>query len=61
MTLEDQLVEARADVQRWNDRFDRYDGNNPDKYRADIDAARRHVQRIERAIRERDAPPLEGA
>lgn len=56
-TLEEQLSEARADLQAWLDRFERYDGNNPDKFRSDIDAARRHLQRIERAMRERGERP----
>ena len=44
-TLED-LEQARAELQKHSDRFDRYSGNNPNKYRSDIDMAKMNVEVI---------------
>lgn len=35
------LAAAEAELKLWLDRFDNYSGNNPNKYQADIRAARR--------------------
>lgn len=45
LTPED-LERARKELQDWQDRFDRYSGNNPDKYQSDIREARRRVREI---------------
>lgn len=52
------LEEARANLKSWEDRFDRYSGNNPDKYQADIKAARRKVTAISNALKESGQIPL---
>ncbi len=51
-TLED-LERARTKLREWNDRFDRYTGNNPDKYQSAIKAALRSVQSIESDLKQR--------
>ncbi|MBK0398490.1 hypothetical protein H0I76_04760 [Limibaculum sp. M0105] len=45
-TIED-LKAARDELRQWEERSDRYDGNNPDKYRSDIRLARSKVRLIE--------------
>ena len=47
----DKLENARRDLQKWEDRFANYSGNNPDKYQADIRAARRRVRALEDALK----------
>lgn len=42
---------AKAGLRRWVGRFDRYSGNNPNKYQSDIKAARRHVRTIEETLK----------
>ena len=49
-TIKD-LENAREELQNWEDRFDRYSGNNPDKYQADIRTARRRVREIEETLK----------
>lgn len=49
-TLED-MEEAKAELSAWLDRFDRYTGNNPNKYQSDIRAARRKVSEIESSLK----------
>lgn len=49
-TLED-FEKAQAELRSWVDRFDRYSGNNPNKYQSDIKAARRHVRAIEESLK----------
>lgn len=49
-TLED-LEQARAELRAHSDRFDRYSGNNPNKYRSDIDMARMQVELIESSLK----------
>jgi hypothetical protein len=56
-TLDD-LEKARERLRGWEDRFDRYTGNNPNKYQTDIKAARREVRLIEDALKADDALPL---
>lgn len=56
-TLDD-LEAARAALKSWQDQFDRYSGNNPDKYQADIKAARRQVRAIEDALKANGTIPL---
>ena len=45
-TVED-LEFAQAQLREWSDRFDRYDGNNPDKYQSEIRNAQAKVREIE--------------
>jgi|TARA_B110000908_G_scaffold163941_1_gene211192 hypothetical protein len=40
MDLLTQLAEAKTNLESLLDRFDRYDGNNPNKYESDIKSAR---------------------
>jgi len=47
----DDLEKAREALRAWEDRFDRYTGNNLDKYQSDIKAARREVRMIEGALK----------
>jgi hypothetical protein len=49
-SLED-LEKAQKSLLAWVDRFDRYSGNNPNKYQSDIKAARRQVSMIEEALK----------
>ena len=51
-TLED-LERARTKLREWNDQFNRYTGNNPDKYQSAIKAARRSVQNIASDLKQR--------
>lgn len=45
-TLKD-LEEARAELQDWNNRWENYDGNNPNKYQSQRRAAIRRVEEIQ--------------
>jgi hypothetical protein len=45
--VEEKLARARAELRRWSDAFDNYDGNNPDKYRSEIETARDEVRGLE--------------
>lgn len=56
-TLEE-LEAARRHLADWLDRFDNYSGNNPDKYRSDINAARRRVRQLEDGLKARGDLPL---
>lgn len=56
-TLED-LEVAKTELGTWLDRFDRYTGNNPNKYQSDIRAARRKVSVIESSLKADGAIPL---
>ncbi len=55
-TLEE-LKEARRDLARWNERFDNYSGNNPNKYQADIRTARQRVRDLEDDLKAAGALP----
>lgn len=50
-TLED-YENAKAELASWNERWENYSGNNPDKYQADIKAAERKVRDIERYLKD---------
>jgi hypothetical protein len=54
----DDLEKAREALRAWEDRFDRYTGNNPNKYQSDIKVARREVRMIEDALKANGATPL---
>jgi hypothetical protein len=41
------LEEARRELTGWSERFDNYSGNNPNKYRSDLKAARERVRNLE--------------
>ena len=56
-TIED-LERARAELKSWSDRFANYSGNNPNKYQADIKAARQKVRMIEDDLKARGVLPL---
>lgn len=45
-TLED-YAKAKAELICWNERWDNYTGNNPDKYQTDIRDAARRVRELE--------------
>lgn len=49
-TLAD-LEAARADLARWQARWDNYDGNNPNKFQADIRRAQAEVERLTAALK----------
>lgn len=49
-TLED-YDRARAELARWNEAWDSYTGNNPEKYRGDVMAALRKVREIEASLK----------
>ena len=48
MDLLRQLAEAKANLDSELDRFDRYGGNNPNKYQSDIRSARSAYDSLER-------------
>ena len=50
-TFED-YENAKAELTRWSELWSNYKGNNPDKYQADIGAARRKVREIEHYLKE---------
>jgi hypothetical protein len=56
-TLED-YEKAKAALKNWIDRFDRYSGNNPDKYQADIRTARNKMRAIEEHLKRVGTLPL---
>ena len=49
-TLKD-YERAKTELERWSDRWDKYDGNNPDKYQAGIKRARQHLRRTENYLK----------
>lgn len=49
-TLDD-FEKAKAEVRRWTDAFDRYSGNNPDKYQSEIKHARAKLREIEEDLK----------
>ncbi|HCJ7274148.1 TPA: hypothetical protein NVH30_003823 [Vibrio cholerae] len=49
-TLED-LRAAQAELDLWQGRWDRYDGNNPNKYQADIRNAQSRVRSITESLK----------
>jgi len=55
-TLE-KLEEARHELARWNERFDKYSGNNPSRYQSDISAARQRVRDLEDDLKAAGALP----
>lgn len=48
----DDYEKAKAALKKLNDRFDRYDGNNPNKYQADLKMARSRLRTIEAYLKE---------
>lgn len=51
-TLDD-YEKAKAEARKWTDAFDRYSGNNPDKYQSDIKIARAKLRAIEQDLKSR--------
>lgn len=49
-TLEDLYI-AQEELALWQDRWDRYDGNNPNKYQADIRNAQSRVRSITESLK----------
>ena len=58
MYTQEDLTQARKALQSWQEKFDRYSGNNPNKYQADIKSARRTVRLIESALKASGELPL---
>jgi hypothetical protein len=56
-TLED-YERARAELQEWDDKFDSYSGNNPDKYRSEINMAASKVRAIESYLKKSGLLPM---
>lgn len=50
-TIEDHAV-AKAMLESLNQRWENYDGNNPNKYKADIAAARAALHSIEESLKQ---------
>jgi hypothetical protein len=46
-----ELEAARLEHQKWVERFNDYDGNNPTKYQTPIGIAAREVKRLEGLLR----------
>ena len=49
--IEAELLEARRELQRWQQAFGRYTGNNPNEFTTDIRRARAVVRRLEAELR----------
>jgi hypothetical protein len=49
--IEAELLEARRELQRWQQAFRRYMGNNPNEFTTDIRRARAVVRRLEAELR----------
>ena len=49
--IEAELLEARRELQRWQQSFGRYTGNNPNEFSAEIRGARAVVRRLEAELR----------
>ena len=49
--IEAELLEARRELQRWQQSFGRYTGNNPNEFSAEIRRARAVVRRLEAELR----------
>lgn len=49
-TLED-YEKAKAEARKWTDAFDRYSGNNPDKYQFEIKHSRAKLREIEEDLK----------
>lgn len=56
-TLND-LENALEALRAWEDKFERYSGNNPNKYQSDIKAARRKVRMIQDSLKGAGVLPL---
>jgi hypothetical protein len=50
LILRKRLADAEADLTKWEDRFDNYSGNNPDKFKTDIRLARLRVASAKAAL-----------
>ena len=51
-TLDD-YEKAKAEARKWTEAFDRYSGNNPNKYQSDIKQARVKLREIEQDLKRR--------
>ena len=49
--IEAELLEARRELQRWQQAFGRYTGSNPNEFTTDIQRARAVVRRLEAELR----------
>lgn len=58
MATQEDLDAARRDLTVWNERFQNYSGNNPDKYKSDIKAARRRIRELESKLKASGILPL---
>lgn len=55
--IEAQLIAAKQELQRWEDAFDQYTENNPEKYRSQLRIARARVGYLEAELRFRQELP----
>lgn len=55
-TLSDH-AKAVQDLARLNEKWENYSGNNPNKFRADIEAAKATLARVERALKDTGVLP----
>lgn len=53
----EELASARLALTAAQEKFDRYSGNNPDKYRSEIESAKLRVHSIEETLKESGALP----
>lgn len=62
MTMNDprigELAEARRQLARFEQRWEDYTGNNPNKYRGDLNLWRGEVDRLERALKKDGVLPV---
>ncbi len=49
-TVREMLAEAEAELAMWQEKWDRYDGNNPNKFRSDIRLASDRVRNLKDQI-----------
>ncbi|MER2926818.1 hypothetical protein [Serratia nevei] len=56
-TIDDYKL-AQDELERVNAKWDRYSGNNPNKYRSEISAAKSRVRAIENSLKSQGVMPL---
>jgi hypothetical protein len=58
-SVEAELATARQELQSWEERWDQYNGNNPNKYATDLRRARQHVQQLETELKRLQEKPAQ--
>lgn len=58
MATREELEAAKRELIEWQDRFDNYSGNNPNKYSTNIRKASRRVRILEAALKASEDIPL---